>query len=103
MPATPRPGGRAHQLAEACEGATTPALAAAARPLPLTDRERESVTLAAQGLSNREIADRLVVSVRTIEGHLYRASAKLGTSNRSEYANLLGIDTSRRGTELRRE
>jgi DNA-binding CsgD family transcriptional regulator len=32
-----------------------------------------------------------VVSVRTVEGHLYRASAKLGTSNRAEFADLLGI------------
>jgi DNA-binding NarL/FixJ family response regulator len=85
---------RAHQLAQLCEGARTPALAATARPLPLTEREREMVTLAARGLSNREIAERLVVSVRTVEGHLYRASAKLGTSNRTEYADLLGLDSS---------
>ncbi|GHE77041.1 transcriptional regulator [Amycolatopsis deserti] len=86
---------RAHALAGACEGATTPALAVAARPLPLTDREREIVSLAARGLSNRQIADRLVVSVRTIEGHLYRASAKLGTTDRSEFADLLGITPGR--------
>ncbi|WP_191242438.1 helix-turn-helix transcriptional regulator [Amycolatopsis deserti] len=82
---------RAHQLAEACEGARTPALAAAEQPLPLTDREREIVTLAARGLSNREIADRLVVSVRTVEGHLYRASTKLGVTERTAFAALLGI------------
>ena len=80
---------RAHRLALACGGARTPALASAARPLPLTTREREVVTLAAHGRSNREIADRLVVSVRTVEGHLYRAAAKLGTSNRAELAALL--------------
>ncbi|MEU7754406.1 LuxR family transcriptional regulator [Micromonospora sp. NPDC049101] len=79
---------RAHRLAEESEGARTPGLALA-RPLPLTDREREIVTLAAEGLSNRAIADRLVVSVRTIEGHLYRASAKLGTSNRAEFGDRL--------------
>ncbi|HEY6421940.1 MAG TPA: helix-turn-helix transcriptional regulator [Pseudonocardiaceae bacterium] len=83
---------RAHRLAEACEGARTPALAAIAAPLPLTNREREIVTLAAGGLSHREIADRLTVSVRTIEGHLYRASAKLGTSDRTELAALLHGD-----------
>ena len=83
---------RAHRLAEACEGARTPALAAAARPLPLTGREREIVTLAAQGLSNQEIAGRLTVSVRTVEGHLYRAGAKLGTTSRGEFAALLRSD-----------
>ncbi|WP_116100923.1 helix-turn-helix transcriptional regulator [Amycolatopsis thermalba] len=81
---------RAHRLAEACEGARTPALAAV-RPLPLTGREREIVTMAARGLSNREIADRLVVSVRTVEGHLYRASAKLGVTERAAFAELLGF------------
>ncbi|MER7439605.1 helix-turn-helix transcriptional regulator [Micromonospora avicenniae] len=80
---------RAHRLAQACDGVRTPALAVAARPLSLTSREREVVTLAAHGLSNREIADRLVVSVRTVEGHLYRAGAKLGTSNRAQLATLI--------------
>jgi DNA-binding NarL/FixJ family response regulator len=58
-------------------------------PLSLTRREREIVTLAAGGLSNRQIANRLVVSVRTVEGHLYRACAKLGTSDRTELAALI--------------
>ncbi|MGH3801559.1 MAG: response regulator transcription factor, partial [Pseudonocardiaceae bacterium] len=79
----------AHRLAQACEGARTPALAALDAPLPLTHREREIVTLAAGGLSNRQIAERLVVSVRTVEGHLYRACAKLGASDRAELAALL--------------
>jgi DNA-binding NarL/FixJ family response regulator len=80
---------RAHQLAQACEGACTPALATLAAPLPLTHREREIATLAAGGLSNREIAQRLVVSVRTVENHLYRACTKLGTTDRAELAALL--------------
>jgi DNA-binding NarL/FixJ family response regulator len=80
---------RAHRLAQVCEGARTPALTALAAPLPLTDREREIVTLAAGGLSNRDIAERLVVSVRTVENHLYRASTKLGTTDRTELAALL--------------
>ncbi|MGH3984517.1 MAG: helix-turn-helix domain-containing protein, partial [Pseudonocardiaceae bacterium] len=83
---------RAHRLAQVCEGARTPALVALAAPLPLTRREREIVTLASGGLSNRQIADRLIVSVRTVEGHLYRACAKLGVSDRSELAPLLRGD-----------
>jgi DNA-binding NarL/FixJ family response regulator len=80
---------RAHRLAQACEGARTPALAAIAAPLPLTQREREIVTLAASGLSNRQIAQRLVISVRTVENHLHHAWAKLGTTDRAEVAALL--------------
>ena len=41
---------------------------------------------------DRTLADRLVVSVRAIEGHLYRACAKLGVSDRSELAPLLHGD-----------
>lgn len=44
------------------------------------------------GLSNRQIAERLVVSVRTVEGHLYRACAKLGTSDRTQLTALLRGD-----------
>ncbi|GAA3431718.1 LuxR C-terminal-related transcriptional regulator [Kutzneria kofuensis] len=83
---------RAHRLAAQCEGARTPALTAAVRPLPLTAREREIVTLAADGLSNREIADRLLVSVRTVEGHLYRAGAKLGVTDRTQLGSVLRGD-----------
>jgi DNA-binding NarL/FixJ family response regulator len=50
----------------------------------LTRREAQLVELAAQGLSNAEIADRLVLSVRTVETHLYRAMQKLGVSDRRE-------------------
>ncbi|MFL6118487.1 LuxR C-terminal-related transcriptional regulator [Actinophytocola sp.] len=82
--------GRAHRLAEACQGARTPAIRAAARPLPITAREREIVGLAGGGLSNRDIAERLGVSVRTVEGHLYRAAAKLGVTRRADFAELLG-------------
>ncbi|MGH3783478.1 MAG: response regulator transcription factor, partial [Pseudonocardiaceae bacterium] len=78
-----------------CEGARTPALAALAAPVSLTQREREIVTLAAGGLSNRQIAERLVVSVRTVEGHLYRACAKLGAADRTELAAVLGGDEPR--------
>ncbi|MGP4084289.1 LuxR C-terminal-related transcriptional regulator [Streptomyces sp. KR55] len=87
---------RAHRLAEECEGARTPALITAARPLPLTDREREIAMMAVHGLSNRDIAARLVVSVRTVEGHLYRIYGKLGVAGRGDLAAFLssvGTDT----------
>jgi DNA-binding NarL/FixJ family response regulator len=50
----------------------------------LTAREARLVELARQGLSNPEIAERLVLSVRTVESHLYRAMQKLGVSDRRE-------------------
>jgi len=50
----------------------------------LTPRERQLTELAASGLSNPEIAERLVLSVRTVEAHLYSAMRKLGVSSRQE-------------------
>ncbi|MBS1691370.1 MAG: helix-turn-helix transcriptional regulator [Actinobacteria bacterium] len=79
----------ANRLAALCGGIRTPALDLAAHPLPLTVREREIANLVAAGLSNREIADRLTVSVRTVEGHLYRACIKLDISDREELAKLI--------------
>jgi DNA-binding CsgD family transcriptional regulator len=52
----------------------------------LTRRERDIVELAVQGLSDREIAQHLMVSVRTVEGHLYRSYVKLGVRRRDELA-----------------
>ncbi|CCH87016.1 Regulatory protein (modular protein) [Modestobacter italicus] len=82
---------RAEELARR-SGARTPALSVAARPLPLTSREREIAALAARGLSNRDIAERLTVSVRTVEGHLYRAGRRLGVSTRTALADVLGVE-----------
>jgi len=50
----------------------------------LTRRETEVARLAASGLSNREIADELIVSVRTVENHLQRAYDKLGVGSRDD-------------------
>ncbi len=49
----------------------------------LTDRERELLHLAAEGLSNEEMADRLTLSVRTVERHLSNAYLKLGITGKS--------------------
>ncbi|MFJ5121769.1 LuxR C-terminal-related transcriptional regulator [Kitasatospora sp. NPDC088548] len=55
----------------------------------LTAREREVAALAVSRLSNQEIADRLVLSVRTVENHLYHAYGKLGVTARKELATVL--------------
>ena len=70
-------------------GVVTPALRRATEALPLTDRETEIVMLIGEGLSNRAIAERLTLSVRTVESYVYRAMAKTETSTRDELAALL--------------
>ncbi|MFE6233600.1 LuxR C-terminal-related transcriptional regulator [Cellulosimicrobium sp. NPDC057862] len=50
----------------------------------LTDRERQVALYARNGLSNREIASMLFVSVRTVESHMYRILRKLALSSRSD-------------------
>jgi DNA-binding CsgD family transcriptional regulator len=56
---------------------------------PLTPQEMQIAQMAASGLSNREIADRLFLSHRTVGAHLYRAFPKLGIVSRSELAGAL--------------
>ncbi|MFJ4101075.1 AAA family ATPase [Amycolatopsis japonica] len=51
---------------------------------PLTGREREIVALLADALSNRRIAEKLVLSERTVESHVRSILAKLGLANRTE-------------------
>jgi DNA-binding NarL/FixJ family response regulator len=53
---------------------------------PLTPREHEIVDLVAQALTNRAIADRLVLSERTVESHVRRILAKTGLTTRTELA-----------------
>ena len=52
----------------------------------LTRRERDVAALVAEGLSNREIAARLVISQRTAETHVQNMLAKTGFSTRSQLA-----------------
>jgi DNA-binding CsgD family transcriptional regulator len=87
-------GGRATRLIDEC-GAITVATQAAAMPLPLTEREREIAVLVAQGLSNSEIATALTLSVRTIEGHIYRACARVDVPTRAELARLVSANCTR--------
>lgn len=71
----------AHRLTRDMGGLASPAQTSIAPP-DLTRREREIVRLASQALSNQQIADRLHLSVRTVEGHILRASAKFGVQDR---------------------
>jgi DNA-binding CsgD family transcriptional regulator len=89
-PAAPPAGG-------AGPAVPAPAVPAAAEPaagMPmgrwelLTAREREVAGLVAQGLTNRDIAARLVVSKRTVDAHLEHILSKLGYSSRVQVAAL---------------
>jgi DNA-binding CsgD family transcriptional regulator len=79
-------------MAQACPGVRTPALVLADEGVALTRREREVALLAAQGLPSKTIAERLYVSVRTVDNHLQRVYDKLGARGRDELAALLGSD-----------
>ncbi|HYB38441.1 MAG TPA: LuxR C-terminal-related transcriptional regulator [Mycobacterium sp.] len=78
----------AQQLATDCGGLCTPALRNPVEQ-PLTGRQREIIELVAAGLSNKEIAERLVTSVRTVEGHVYRLYQRLGAGSRGELVEIL--------------
>ncbi|MGY1725776.1 LuxR C-terminal-related transcriptional regulator [Geodermatophilus sp. SYSU D01062] len=58
-------------------------------PPRLTPREEQVAQLAARGLSNQEIADQLVLSVRTVEAHLAHVYAKLGVNGRADLVGAL--------------
>ncbi|WP_149825457.1 LuxR C-terminal-related transcriptional regulator [Streptomyces tailanensis] len=55
-------------------------------PVPLTRRELQVAALVAQGRTNKQIADHLVIARRTAEGHVERILGKLGFHNRSQVA-----------------
>jgi DNA-binding CsgD family transcriptional regulator/tetratricopeptide (TPR) repeat protein len=59
----------------------------------LTRREREIALLVADGLSNREIATRLFLSVRTVESHIYQARTKVGAHTRGDLGRLVAQQT----------
>jgi DNA-binding NarL/FixJ family response regulator len=79
---------RVESRALAALGLRSPAAAAAetASPLPvgLTAREAEVLQMLATGATNREIADRLVLSVRTVERHIANLYDKIGAHSKAE-------------------
>ncbi|WP_405883146.1 LuxR C-terminal-related transcriptional regulator [Streptomyces sp. NBC_01136] len=58
----------------------------------LSPQERRIAELAAQGLTNREIGEKLRLSPRTISSHLYRIFPKLGVTSRFQLRDRLGMD-----------
>lgn len=89
---------RADALLHGCEvvhlGRTRPAAPAPA----LSAREREIAEYVAEGWANREVADRLHLSVRTVEGHVLRICTKLGVTERTAIGPALrGLDDRDRG------
>jgi LuxR family maltose regulon positive regulatory protein len=61
---------------------------------PLSEREREVLQLIAEGLSNREIAQELFLSISTVKVHTYNIYGKLGVHSRTQAvakARALGI------------
>jgi DNA-binding CsgD family transcriptional regulator len=73
-----------------CEGAVTPGLAQTESPVPLSGREREIAMLAASGIASKDIAERLYLSVRTVNNHLQHVYTKLGVTGRADLARALG-------------
>ncbi|MFG1931205.1 LuxR C-terminal-related transcriptional regulator [Mycobacterium sp. NPDC048908] len=80
---------RAEALARRCGGISTPALREVSEPLPLTGREREIVRLLGSGYSTKDVAERLCVSTRTVEGHIYRAMTKTSAATREELIKMV--------------
>ncbi len=64
-------------------------------PASLTEREREIMNLISQGLTNRDIAERFVLSEKTVKNHVNRIYSKLGATNRAQ-ATALWLGTARR-------
>jgi len=80
---------RAGELAALCGDVSSPGLSFGTQTERLTRREREVAGMAAAGASSREIAAKLVLSVRTVDNHLQNAYSKLGVTSREELARVL--------------
>jgi len=82
--------GRGDCIAAALGLSREPGPSFAEQEIPLTKREHEVTELIAGGLTNRQIAERLFIAQRTVDTHVGHILAKLGCSNRSQAAVLIG-------------
>jgi DNA-binding CsgD family transcriptional regulator len=80
---------RAETELRACGVSVGPPVSDSAAMAGLTPQQREIVILAGGGLTNREIADRLFLSPRTVASHLYRSYPKLGITGRHQLHELI--------------
>ncbi|HEX4345772.1 MAG TPA: helix-turn-helix transcriptional regulator [Solirubrobacteraceae bacterium] len=81
-----RAAARSHELQPAGQGAPPISIDGLDRAaIDLTPRETQLVELAARRLTNAELADRLILSTRTVETHIYRAMPKLGINDRRDF------------------
>lgn len=80
---------RAAELRSTCESAVTAMPVVDTGTVALSKREREVALLAAQGMTSRDIGNRLFISFRTAENHLAKSYEKLGVRSRAELSRLL--------------
>lgn len=76
--------------ASRCEGVYGPLVRLLSAPALLSKREAEVSRLAVAGYTSKEIAQRMTLSIRTVESHLYRSYTKLGVTDRRGLADALG-------------
>jgi DNA-binding CsgD family transcriptional regulator len=87
---------RAEAELRACGVAVTDAPGERDALWELTPQQRQIVRLASDGLTNREIGDRLFLSPRTVSSHLYRSYPKLGVAGRHQLHEVVARATARR-------
>ena len=85
--AAPRPEPGPHSPQTSASPTSAPRAAASPASSPLTGRERQIAQLIADGMSNRDIAAELTISVRTVDGHVERILRKLDFGSRTQVAS----------------
>ncbi|MZE52578.1 hypothetical protein GTY86_15030 [Streptomyces sp. SID5770] len=81
---------RAQHLSSMCGSVDTPALQFYNERVPLAPRERTIARLAAEGFTDKEIAERLVISPRTVSNTLLRVYQKVGVNGRRQLRGVIG-------------